>query len=250
MPITVTVLYRDSFYFLRNNLASILLLILSGALINVMLNLILLPDNEQLKILSAIFKDISSQNYLHFGEIFQNMSPEERMVLLKAAVAETFSSLVGNVLLAGGLLTLISLVSQGRRVSALQAISLSVPILPRLSLLIFTVTVLIQFGLSLWIVPGIAIAVAVSLTPVIIANEKTGVFISIKNSAKLAFANVHLIVPAIILWLVAKLLLLLVARLLAQPPMAISLILSITNNMISALLLVYLFRLYMLLRNE
>ena len=160
MPITANTLYRDSFNFLRNQLPAILLLALLTAFITVMLNQAFIPDAEQLGILSAADSDIASSASVSISEIVSQMTPEQQMVLLKVSAAATFSALVGNVLLVGGMLTLISMVSMGRRVSALQAIGISVPILPRLLLLMFIGTLLIQLGLTIFIVPGVVIAVA------------------------------------------------------------------------------------------
>ncbi|WP_411853298.1 YciC family protein [Yersinia enterocolitica] len=249
MPITANTLYRDSFNFLRNQLAAILLLALLTAFITVMLNQAFIPDTEQLSILSSTESDFASSGNLSITELVAQLTPEQQIILLKVSAAATFSALVGNVLLVGGMLILISMVSQGRRVSALQAIGISVPILPRLLLLMFIGTLLIQLGITLFIVPGIIIAVALSLSPIIVSTEKMGVFAAMKTSVKLAFANVRLIIPAMMLWIAAKLILLyLVNHLTALPTPIASVVLSALSNLVSALLLVYLFRLYMLLR--
>lgn len=249
MPITANTLYRDSFNFLRNQLAAILLLALLTAFITVMLNQAFIPDTEQLSILSSTESDFASSGNLSITELVAQLTPEQQIILLKVSAAATFSALVGNVLLVGGMLTLISMVSQGRRVSALQAIGISLPILPRLLLLMFIGTLLIQLGITLFIVPGIIIAVALSLSPIIVSTEKMGVFSAMKTSIKLAFANVRLIIPAMMLWIAAKLILLyLVNHLTALPTPIASVVLSALSNLVSALLLVYLFRLYMLLR--
>ncbi|HHL2560039.1 TPA: YciC family protein [Yersinia enterocolitica] len=249
MPITANTLYRDSFNFLRNQLAAILLLALLTAFITVMLNQAFIPDTEQLSILSSTESDFASSGNLSITELVAQLTPEQQIILLKVSAAATFSALVGNVLLVGGMLTLISMVSQGRRVSALQAIGISLPILPRLLLLMFIGTLLIQLGITLFIVPGIIIAVALSLSPIIVSTERMGVFAAMKTSVKLAFANVRLIIPAMMLWIAAKLILLyLVNHLTALPTPIASVVLSALSNLVSALLLVYLFRLYMLLR--
>ncbi|HGA2074366.1 TPA: YciC family protein [Yersinia enterocolitica] len=249
MPITANTLYRDSFNFLRNQLAAILLLALLTAFITVMLNQAFIPDTEQLSILSSTESDFASSGNLSITELVAQLTPEQQIILLKVSAAATFSALVGNVLLVGGMLTLISMVSQGRRVSALQAMGISLPILPRLLLLMFIGTLLIQLGITLFIVPGIIIAVALSLSPIIVSTEKMGVFAAMKTSVKLAFTNVRLIIPAMMLWIAAKLILLyLVNHLTVLPTPIASVVLSALSNLVSALLLVYLFRLYMLLR--
>ncbi|CNB98551.1 hypothetical protein B7R74_12930 [Yersinia pseudotuberculosis] len=249
MPITANNLYRDSFNFLRNQIAAILLLALLTAFITVMLNQAFMPASEQLSILSIQENDITSSGNLSISEIVSQMTPEQQMVLLRVSAVATFSALVGNVLLVGGLLTLIAMVSQGRRVSALQAIGLSLPILPRLLVLMFISTLVIQLGLTFFIVPGVAIAIALSLSPIIVTNERVRIFAAMKASAQLAFANVRLIVPAMMLWIAVKLLLLfLISRFTVLPPTIATIVLSTLSNLASALLLVYLFRLYMLLR--
>ncbi|CAI2789846.1 Uncharacterised protein family (UPF0259) [Serratia grimesii] len=250
MPITANTLYRDSFNFFRNQLTSILMLALLTAFISVLLNQAFSPDVEQLKILSATEGDSAASAGMGIQEIIQQMTPEQQMVLLKVSAAATFSALVGNVLLVGGMLTLIRLVSQGQRISALRAIGASAPELPRLLLLLFICTLLTQLGLTLFVVPGVIMAIAFSLAPVITVTEKKGVFASIKLSCKLAFANARVIVPAMMLWLAAKLLVLfLVSHLSVLTPNVASVVLTALSNLVSALLLIYLFRLYMLLRS-
>ncbi|CAI2539766.1 YciC family protein [Serratia liquefaciens] len=250
MPITANTLYRDSFNFFRNQLSSILILALLTAFISVLLNQVFSPDIEQLKILSATEGDFAASAGMGIQEIIQQMTPEQQMVLLKVSAAATFSALVGNVLLVGGMLTLVRLVSQGQRLSALRAIGASAPELPRLLLLLFICTLLIQLGLTLFVVPGVIMAIAFSLAPVITTADKKGVFASIKLSCKLAFANARVIVPAMMLWLAAKLLVLfMVSHLSVLTPNVASVVLTALSNLVSALLLIYLFRLYMLLRS-
>ncbi|EFE94667.1 YciC family protein [Serratia odorifera] len=249
MPITANTLYRDSFNFFRNQLASILLMALLTAFISVLLNQVFSPDAEQLKILTATESDFATSAGMGIQDIIQQMTPEQQMVLLKVSAAATISALVGNVLLVGGMLTLIRLVSQGQPVSALRAIGAAAPELPRLLLLLFICTLVIQLGLTLFVVPGVILAIAFSLAPVISSADKKGVFASLKLSAKLAFANARVIVPAMMLWLAAKLLVLfLVSHLSVLTPNVASVVLTALSNLVSALLLIYLFRLYMLLR--
>lgn len=250
MPITANTLYRDSFNFFRNQLASILLLALLTAFISVLLNQAFSPDAEQLKLLSAAENDFTSTTGMSIQEIVQQMSPEQQMVLLRVSAAATLSALAGNVLLVGAMLTLIRLVSEGKGVSALRAIGLSAPQLPRLLLLLFVCTLLTQLGLTLFIVPGVIMAISFSLAPIISVADSKGVFTSIKTSCKLSFAHARVIVPAMMLWLAAKLLLLfMVSHLSTFTPNIASIVLTALSNLVSALLLIYLFRLYMLLRN-
>ncbi|OZI13863.1 hypothetical protein CE195_10320 [Sodalis-like symbiont of Philaenus spumarius] len=245
MLIMASTLYHDMLNFFRNQFASILLLALLTALISVVLGHVLSPGSEQLMTL---------RDSIHMGDtadmslqqLVQQMSVEQQRVLLKASAAGTLAGLVGNVLLAGGLLTIMI----RQPVSVLRAIGLSAPLLPRLLLLIFLTTLLIQLGLLLIIVPGILLAIAFSLAPVIATSDNLGAIKSMRLSASLAFANFRLLAPAVLFWLLAKAMVLLLAtQFTLVSSLVAAVLLNGLSNLISALLLIYLYRLYMLLRH-
>lgn len=249
MPIMASTLYRDMLNFTRNQFTSIVLLALLAALISVALGHALSPSTDQLVILSAGGPDMADSSGMSLQELVQQMTPEQQKVLLKASAAGTFAGLVGNVILAGALLTMIRLVSDRQPVSVLRAIGLSAPILPRLLILIFITTLLVQLGLLLIVIPGILVAIAFSMAPVIAASENLGVFKSLRLSSKLTFTNLRLVTPAVLVWLLAKAAVLLLAAQFTQiSSLVAAVLLNGLSNIISALLLIYLYRLYMLLR--
>ena len=147
------------------------------------------------------------------------------------------------------MLCLIPMAASQKRVSALRAIGTAAPLLPKLLLQTFLITLLVQLGFMAVFVPGVILAILFSLAPVMLANDKLGVFGSLKASSKLAWRNVKLIAPAIMLWLLAKVAIMLFFSTLTLLPANVSaVVLNALGNLVSALLVIYLYRLYMLVR--
>ncbi|MDX7989831.1 UPF0259 family protein [Xenorhabdus sp. Reich] len=244
MPITANTLYRDSINFLKNQLLNIVLLSVLAALVTTLLEHFLMPNGEQLNLLIGIQNAYKESGNTGIKDFVAQLTPDQQFMFLRTAFGILFSNIFGNTLLTTSVLVLINAVSNGQKTNAIHASILSITLLPKMFLLMFICTLLVQIGYALMFLPGVLFSITFALAPIFLFEKGKNIFAAMQESWKSAFENIRLLIPAILLWLAVKLVLALV---LVRMP---DILMSTLGNLLSAILLIYLFRLYMLIKPQ
>ncbi|WWO98101.1 MAG: YciC family protein [Candidatus Dasytiphilus stammeri] len=246
MYITASSLYRETINFFRNQWITITLMAILTSLITVIFNHVLLPSyTEQLQFILGTKPQVRS-----LLEIIQKLSSEQLRLLLQISAIRFSVTLIGHTLMLGGVLNLISLVSAGKPGKLFLALENSLFQFPKLLVLLFMMTLLSQLGFLILIIPGVVLTILLALSPIIMILEKKTMFSAMQTSMQIASRYTRLVTPAVILWLLVKGIMLLISTFFTIIPLMIATaILNIIYNLINAVLTIYLYRFYMLLRN-
>ncbi|GKX62603.1 YciC family protein [Pragia fontium] len=250
MPITANSLFRDSVNFIRNQLSSFIMLALLASFISYMLFQALVPNTTELHKIITDAIGTSQVSRSELQSVINGMSREQQLSIVEAAMplfgAMGLSFLLSNLLLIGGVVTLIMQVSQGHKTSALRSIGSSAASLPMLLLLLVISLPLIFFGFSLYLLPGIFFIFVLVMAPIILLESKQGLIHAISTSWSMAFSNVKIILPIVLFTLSVKFILFMLSvNVAASSPVAISLLVDAISYLVTAFMFVYLFRLYM-----
>lgn len=246
MTLTAKSIYSDTGNFFRNQFSSILLLALLYSFAAGLVIHLFFPSIDQMKLLQSIFVQSSTSESAQ--ALVQTLTFEQQQLFLKTMSRLFFMLIINaifiNALFMGSILVLIQQTTNGQRISALQAIVASLPLLPRLLALNFIM--IVSYAGFVFVIPGLLFTLLLAMAPVILLQDKKGVFAAISASGRLAWRNIGLITPALLPWLAVWLLL-------SFTPWSydnkeiLSFVISFIKNMSYTLLLIYLFRLYMLL---
>ncbi|WWO95307.1 MAG: YciC family protein [Candidatus Dasytiphilus stammeri] len=244
-------LYRDTVNFCYHQASNIILMAILISFLTVLINTIILPSyyNEQMQF---IF-ETNSPKYLEqnvFIHIVQKMSSEQLRLLLYFAGLHFFITLLGNTLMLGGIINLITMVSSGKRGNILLALEKSLLQFPRLLILTFIKNLFNELGLIILIFPGIVLTLLLSLSPIVMINEKTSILDAMRISTYMILKFQKLVIPILILWLLGKIFLLIFSYFVTHLfVITISIIiLNMIDYLINAVITIYLYRFYMLYR--
>ncbi|URJ33090.1 envelope biogenesis factor ElyC [Candidatus Blochmannia vicinus] len=239
-------LSRDVLNFIHNYCTKITIFILITTLIQACLDYIFLPKQEEL---------IFMNNFVGIGlhNVIKELSVDQQCILFRLSAANSISKILSSTFLFGNILTMLHLISttneSNQHLNIGNIIASAMLIFPKFLLLIFCTTLFVQLGLIIAIIPGIALAIIISLTPVIVITDNLPIMDAIYLSIKISYRNFHLITPPILLWFLIKTILMSILFHHYYYWIFITKIfVNSFNNALSVIILIYLYRLYMIIK--
>ncbi|WMY97034.1 MAG: YciC family protein [Arsenophonus sp.] len=238
-------LISDSYNFFKNQLNSIFLLSLISATISLILYYFFVPLQE----IEVIMKDFINQNHsISLYNWINQLSEKEISIIMRVSLLSFAVIFIGLILLFSSVLTYLSEITQGNHIHALQAFILSLKTLPKMIMLLLICSIIIYFGLIIFILPGIILAIGLSLSPIILITVKNIMpLLAITKSFEIAFRHWWLILSILLFWAVLQIFItIFIGKLNIFPNIINNLISFTSNNLLTSFVLIYFFRLYML----
>ncbi|WAI18566.1 MAG: YciC family protein [Buchnera aphidicola (Acyrthosiphon caraganae)] len=243
MTITVSELYHDTCYFFCKQIRIIFFISMFVTFINMLINMLIKPD-------VYIASIIENNEFLHSRsllELIDNMDLEEKNALLKYSFFKIIELLISKTVLLGSIIILISILSENKKKSIISSICSLFSFLPSLFMLNFLTTFMIQIGFMLLIIPGILLSITLSLSPIIFSFKEHGLIDSIRLSMHISWKHIKIIGSGILFWMLSKFFLtILLGHIYFINTNILFLILNITMNILFSILIIYLFRFYMI----
>lgn len=245
--ITKNLLYRDTRYFIYNNIAYIILIVCFTTFFMMLLDTLITPDIKQI---SFLYED-TQKDFFTLFDIIKNMSIEQKKILLKSSVSKMFCSLISNTILFSSIISLITIVSSGSKVTLSVFFSILKILFNNLLILMFILFIMIKISFTCFIIPGIFVTNLLSLSPIILCIERSSILTAMLSSIKIVYKNLKITFPSVLLWLFLKVLCLFIPAFydLSHINM-IFLFLFFIQYLTSAAVIIYLFRFYMLFRTS
>ncbi|MCW5196511.1 hypothetical protein LDP10_00900 [Buchnera aphidicola (Pemphigus obesinymphae)] len=245
MLITKNMLYRDTRYFIYNNISYIILISFFITFLLILLNVLITPD---IKKISCLYEG-TAITLSELFDLIENMSFEQKIILLKLSLSKILSSIIGNTILFSSVISLINIVSSGENVTFSLFFSVLKKSFNNLLILIIVLIVIIKLSFICFFIPGILFSSFLSLSPIISSIENTSISKSILYSLHIVYKRFKIIFPSLLLWLFLKFLCLSISLYCNMSCLNITfLFLFFIQNLIFSSFIIHLYRFYMLFR--
>lgn len=242
MSITIRELCNDTFHFVSKEIKVIVFISILATFMSILINMLIKPNMHIISIIEN--KKLINSNSLF--DLINNMSTYEKKELLKYSIFKMLEFLVSKTFLLGSIITLIAYLSN-KKESIISSIYSFFKFLPNLFMLNFFTAFAIQIGFMFFIFPGIFLSVLLALAPIILSFKKNNLIDSIRLSLSISYKNLNIIATGVFFWMCVKFIL---TTILSNHYVInknfIFLILNINMNIFFCILIIYLFRFYML----
>ncbi|QCI20999.1 UPF0259 family protein [Buchnera aphidicola (Hyperomyzus lactucae)] len=246
MLITAKELRHDTRHFFHKQIATIFFISIFITFISMFIDMFIKPDMHIIFI-------IENNNFINAEsllELIHNMNLEEKAQLLKYSIFKIIELLINKTLLLGSMITLISNLSKDKKEPILKVLHSLFLFLPSLFILNFMIAFIIQLGFMLLVIPGIVLTIILSLTPIIFYFKKNSLIDSIRLSMHISWKNIKIIASGVLLWMFGKFILItLLSSIYLSNKNIVFLISNISTNILYSILIIYLFRFYMIFSN-
>lgn len=243
MSITIRELCNDTYHFVSKEIKTIVFISIISTFISISINMLIRPD---LQVISMI----ESKNFINSRSIFdfiQNMNLYEKKELLKYSIFKIFEFLMNKTFLLGSIITFIRYLSNRKKESLISSMYYLLKFLPSLFMLNFITTTAIQIGFMFFILPGILFSILFALSPIVLSFTNNNLIDSIRLSLIISYKNLNIVGIGVLFWICIKFI---VTTILSSNYLIgknfIFLILNINMNIFFSILIIYLFRFYML----
>ncbi|CAL4322395.1 YciC family protein [Buchnera aphidicola] len=248
MSITIRELCNDTYHFVSKEIKTIVFISILATFISILINILIKPD---LHIISII-ENKNFENSHSIFDLIHNMNLYEKKELLKYSIFKMLEFLINKTFLLGSIITFIKYLSNGKKESFVSSIYYLIKFLPSLFILNFITIIAIQIGFMFFILPGIFLSILLSLSPIILSFKNNNLIDSIRLSFSVSYKNLNIIGTSILFWICIKFIF---TTILSNNYLIgknfIFLILNINMNIFFSILIIYLFRFYMLsIRSE
>ncbi|QIQ41863.1 MAG: UPF0259 family protein [Buchnera aphidicola (Microlophium carnosum)] len=243
MLITVRKLRDDTHHFFYKQIGPIFFISISVTLINMLVDMFIKPDRYILSIIENN-KLINASSLL---ELINNMNLEEKYELFKYSTLKTIESLMSKTMLLGSVIILISVLSKSEKKTIISSILSFFSFIPSLFILNFLTAFVVQIGYMFLIIPGILLSITLSLSPIILSFKKYGIIDSMRISVYISWKYINIIGYSVLFWMCSKFILtILLDQIYFINKNILFLISNVTINILFSILIIYLFRFYMI----
>ncbi|QCI22138.1 YciC family protein [Buchnera aphidicola] len=243
MIITASEIRNDTYHFFSKQIGKIFLISIFVTFVSILTDMFVKPDMNVVSI-------IENNQLIHvhsFLDLINKMNLEEKNQLLKYSIFKIVELLLSKTLLLGSMIVLISNLSNNKKESIISSAFSLFTSFPNLFLLNFLVTFLVQLAFMFFIILGILLSILLSLAPIIFSFKQHNLIESIRFSMRVSWKHIKIIGSGVLFWMFSKFI---ITTMLSSIDFLnrnlIFLILHMSINVLYSLLIIYLFRFYMI----